>query len=77
MDIPLATFATNLVAAAPTEQTRPVSARTRCLSRAATWTGEPITRPAPDTSRNASSIPSRSTEGVSSSQIAKTCFEKW
>ena len=70
-----AIFATCFVAATPTLQTRPVSARTRARSIRAISPGEPQRRRAPDTSRNASSIDRGSTSGVTSWKIDITWRE--
>ncbi len=61
-----ASFATYLVAAAPIDACSPVSANTRSRNRVPICHGVPIRRRAPATSRNASSIESGSTSGVTS-----------
>src|SRR5256714_1259698 len=68
----LASFATNLVLATPTDATSPVSARTRRRRATAISGAEPCSRRAPPTSRNASSSASGSTSGVTSRRIAIT-----
>lgn len=75
LHLPEASFATNFVDAAPTEHVSPVCAFTRSRSRAAISPGEPNSRLAPDTSRNASSIESGSTSGVNSRKISMTCWD--
>jgi hypothetical protein len=68
----LASLATNLVEAAPTEQVRPVSACTRRRIMAPISAGEPKSPRAPATSRNASSMLSGSTSGVTSRKMPMT-----
>ena len=60
----LANLARNLLAAIPTLHPRPSSSRTSRRMASATWTGDPCSRPAPATSRNASSRDNGSTNGV-------------
>jgi hypothetical protein len=66
-----------LVDAAPTEQCSPVSAKTRSRSRVPISQGVPSRRRAPATSKNASSILSGSTKGVTSPSSPMTRFEKY
>ena len=69
-----ASLATYFVAAAPTEARRPVSRWMRSRSRVPICQGVPSSRRAPATSRNASSIESGSTSGVTSpSRPHDTC----
>ena len=72
---PEASFAMNLVAATPTEQVSPVSSSTRERISSAMRRGEPSRRRAPDTSRNASSMLSGSTSGVTSWKMSITFAE--
>ena len=65
----------NFVAPAPTLQVSPVSRRTRARRSAAICAGGPNSRTAPATSRNASSIESGSTTGVTSWKIRITSAE--
>jgi len=59
----LASFARNLVDAAPTDRQRPASSSTRPRIVVAMSRGSPSMRRAPATSRNASSMESCSTSG--------------
>ena len=61
-----ASFATYLVAAAPTDARSPVSLWMRSRNRVPICQGVPSSFRAPATSRNASSIESGSTSGVTS-----------
>ncbi|MDF2492845.1 MAG: hypothetical protein K0Q58_1423 [Microbacterium sp.] len=70
-----AIFATCFVEAAPMLQVSPVSSSTRARSIRATTPGEPQSRRAPRTSRNASSIDSGSTNGVISWKMLITARE--
>ena len=72
---PDASFATNFTDAAPTEQRSPVSSNTRRRMCVAIASGSPKIPRAPATSRKASSIPSLSTIGVTSSKISITTRE--
>ncbi len=70
--LPEATLARNFVRATPTLTARPASSWTRRRSRCATATGDPTLRRSPPTSRNASSIDTGSTIGVTSRNTANT-----
>ena len=70
--MPEPSFATNFVAAMPTEQVTSHSARTRSRIRAAMCVGGPSLRRAPETSRKASSILTCSTRTVTSRSTAMT-----
>ncbi len=65
-------MATNLVEAAPIEQVRPVSESTRARMLRAITSGLPRRRRAPATSRNASSMLSGCTSGVTSRKMPMT-----
>ena len=68
----LAILATPTVAATPTEQVIPCSSATRARIDSAMSAGGPSRRTAPLTSRNASSIDSGSTRGVTCRKISIT-----
>jgi hypothetical protein len=59
-----ASLATNFVPATPTEQVIPCSSKTRARMYSPISAASPSRRPAPDTSRKASSMLSGSTSGV-------------
>ena len=67
-------MARNFVRATPTVIGRPTRSSTSRRSRTAISTGDPESRRIPRTSRNASSIDSASTNGVVSSNTAKTAL---
>jgi hypothetical protein len=67
-----ASLATNLLPATPTEQVMPCSSKTRPRMYSPIATGSPSRRPAPETSRNASSRLSGSTSGVIERNSAMT-----
>ncbi len=70
----LATFARNLVRAMPTLIGSPTSSAMRMRSRIPISAGVPESRRSPPTSRNASSMEIPSTNGETSSKIAKTAL---
>ena len=67
-----ASLATNLVAATPTLAGTPTRWRIWERIQVATWTGVPMRRLAPDTSRKASSILTCSSRGVTSARTSMT-----
>ncbi len=69
----LATFATYLLAATPTDTVSWVAARTSCLSRCAIARPSPNNARLPVTSRNASSSDNGSTWSVKRANTACTC----
>ncbi len=68
-------MATNFVGATPTEQVMPCSSAIRARIHSPIQPGRPSRRPAPDTSRNASSSDSGSTSGVTERNTAITPAE--
>ena len=70
-----ATFATNLLAATPTDAVRARLEAMRALIVAATVGPSPESRSVPVTSRKASSMDTGSSSGVNSARMAMTCRE--
>ncbi len=71
----LASFATEIADAMPTEQVMPCSARTRERMRSAITSGGPNNRAAPRTSRKASSRDITSTTGVNPRKVSMIAFD--
>jgi hypothetical protein len=72
LDAVEASLATNLVGATPTEQVMPCSSKTRARMYSPISAASPSRRPAPATSRKASSRDSGSTSGVIDRNSAMT-----